>query len=170
MPTSGSATILGLNPKDAKRSVGVVPERLGLFDNLTGQRQRKRPKRGSSFWPSWQVWQVIDPRLLSGGGYRRRYAPGKRRVRLDPERSVRCDGLEFQIEATAGWEPELPRIAAIQATQLYRPLGSAPNLPSQRRGPPREAVDGNVASKVKSSEIKEQAPAELTAGANSPTA
>ena len=34
-PTSGSAAILGLTPKDAKLSVGVVPETLGLFEELT---------------------------------------------------------------------------------------------------------------------------------------
>jgi ABC-2 type transport system ATP-binding protein len=34
-PTSGSATVLGLKPLDARRSVGVVPETLGLFDDLT---------------------------------------------------------------------------------------------------------------------------------------
>lgn len=34
-PTSGSATILGLNPKDAKHAVGVIPETLGLFEDLT---------------------------------------------------------------------------------------------------------------------------------------
>jgi ABC-2 type transport system ATP-binding protein len=34
-PTSGLATILDMNPKEAKRAVGVVPETLGLFDDLT---------------------------------------------------------------------------------------------------------------------------------------
>lgn len=34
-PTYGSATVLGLTPKDAKPSVGVVPEKLGLFEDLT---------------------------------------------------------------------------------------------------------------------------------------
>ncbi len=34
-PTSGSATVLGLHPQDAKRLVGVMPENLGLFADLT---------------------------------------------------------------------------------------------------------------------------------------
>ncbi len=34
-PTSGSATVLGLNPQDAKQVVGVMPENLGLFADLT---------------------------------------------------------------------------------------------------------------------------------------
>ncbi len=34
-PTSGSATVLGLKPQDAKQFVGVMPENLGLFADLT---------------------------------------------------------------------------------------------------------------------------------------
>ena len=34
-PTSGSATVVGLNPKDAKLAIGVMPENLGLFEDLT---------------------------------------------------------------------------------------------------------------------------------------
>ena len=34
-PTSGSIAILGLPPQEAKRRVGVVPETLGLFEDLT---------------------------------------------------------------------------------------------------------------------------------------
>jgi len=34
-PTSGSVTIAGLNPQDVKRAIGVMPENLGLFDDLT---------------------------------------------------------------------------------------------------------------------------------------
>lgn len=34
-PTSGTATVAGQNPQDAKQLVGVMPENLGLFDDLT---------------------------------------------------------------------------------------------------------------------------------------
>ncbi|HLW76700.1 MAG TPA: ABC transporter ATP-binding protein [Bryobacteraceae bacterium] len=34
-PTSGSVTIAGVNPQDAKRTIGVMPENLGLFAELT---------------------------------------------------------------------------------------------------------------------------------------
>ena len=34
-PTSGSATVLGLSPRDARKVVGVMPENLGLFEDLT---------------------------------------------------------------------------------------------------------------------------------------
>lgn len=33
-PTSGSATVLGLSPRDARKVVGVMPENLGLFEDL----------------------------------------------------------------------------------------------------------------------------------------
>ncbi len=34
-PTSGSVTVAGLNPQDAKQTIGVMPENLGLFEELT---------------------------------------------------------------------------------------------------------------------------------------
>ncbi len=34
-PTSGSAKVAGLNPQNARRAIGVMPENLGLFDDLT---------------------------------------------------------------------------------------------------------------------------------------
>jgi ABC-2 type transport system ATP-binding protein len=34
-PTSGSVTVAGLSPKDAKQTIGVMPENLGLFEDLT---------------------------------------------------------------------------------------------------------------------------------------
>src|SRR4030095_12051370 len=34
-PTSGSVTVSGLNPQDAKQDIGVMPENLGLFEELT---------------------------------------------------------------------------------------------------------------------------------------
>src|SRR5580658_6451033 len=34
-PASGSVTIAGLNPRDAKHAIGVMPEDLGLFEDLT---------------------------------------------------------------------------------------------------------------------------------------
>ncbi len=34
-PTSGSVTVTGLSPQEAKPSVGVMPENLGLFEDLT---------------------------------------------------------------------------------------------------------------------------------------
>jgi ABC-2 type transport system ATP-binding protein len=33
--TSGSATVLGVNPREAKQAIGVMPESLGLFEDLT---------------------------------------------------------------------------------------------------------------------------------------
>lgn len=34
-PTSGSALVAGLHPRNARRAIGVMPENLGLFDDLT---------------------------------------------------------------------------------------------------------------------------------------
>lgn len=34
-PTSGSAAILGVSPREARQAIGVMPEELGLFDDLT---------------------------------------------------------------------------------------------------------------------------------------
>jgi ABC-2 type transport system ATP-binding protein len=34
-PTSGSVTVADLNPRDAKSVIGVMPENLGLFEDLT---------------------------------------------------------------------------------------------------------------------------------------
>jgi ABC-2 type transport system ATP-binding protein len=34
-PTSGSVTVAGSNPKEAKQIIGVMPENLGLFEDLT---------------------------------------------------------------------------------------------------------------------------------------
>jgi len=34
-PTSGSMTVAGLNPQDAKQAIGVMPENLGLFEDLS---------------------------------------------------------------------------------------------------------------------------------------
>ena len=34
-PTSGSVTVAGLNPQDAQQHIGVMPEDLGLFEELT---------------------------------------------------------------------------------------------------------------------------------------
>jgi ABC-2 type transport system ATP-binding protein len=35
IPTSGSVTVADLNPQDAKQAIGVMPENLGLFEELT---------------------------------------------------------------------------------------------------------------------------------------
>ena len=37
LPTSGSVTVAGQAPADAKQRIGVLPENLGLFDDLTVQ-------------------------------------------------------------------------------------------------------------------------------------
>jgi ABC-2 type transport system ATP-binding protein len=34
-PTSGSVTVAGRDPKDVKQAIGVMPENLGLFEDLT---------------------------------------------------------------------------------------------------------------------------------------
>jgi ABC-2 type transport system ATP-binding protein len=34
-PTGGSALVAGVNPQDAKQAIGVMPENLGLFEELT---------------------------------------------------------------------------------------------------------------------------------------
>ena len=34
-PTSGSVKVAGLNPQNARQAIGVMPENLGLFDDLT---------------------------------------------------------------------------------------------------------------------------------------
>src|SRR5580658_8769242 len=35
IPTSGSVMVADLNPQDAKQAIGVMPENLGLFEELT---------------------------------------------------------------------------------------------------------------------------------------